>query len=134
MVVPLSVIRHWNDPGIYLFEVANTRGSEVLYVGETSSFATRLRPGCAKLERAIARGMKDVLVHFGPDDKAGRLRSETQLRGIYDPPFNEQDNPLADALDALYATMAQREGAFGEQPKGLGIGLLDAVGNTPRRR
>ena len=148
-VVPLSVVRHWRGAGIYLFEVANIRGSEVLYVGETSDLADRLRPGHKQLAEATARGMTNVLVHLGPENRAERIRLETQLRGIYNPPANEQDSPLADALAELYRRTAPQPGAFGEAPKGLGVGLmgafaeqpkrlslglLGAFGNTPRRR
>lgn len=131
-VVPLSVVRHWRGAGIYLFEVANIRGSEVLYVGETSDLADRLRPGHKQLAEATARGMTNVLVHLGPDGDAERIRLETRLRGIYDPPYNKQGNPIGDALMELSNRTARPSGAFGGEPKGLGIGFLGAFGEQPR--
>lgn len=99
----------------------------MLYVGETSDLADRLRPGHKQLAEAIARGMTNVLAHLGPEDRAERIRLETQLRGIYNPPANEQDSPLADALVELYRRTAPQPGAFGEEPKGLGIGFFGRI-------
>jgi hypothetical protein len=131
-VVPLSVVRHWSGPGIYLFEVSDSRACEVLYVGQSSDLATRLRPGHEPLEKATARGMTAVLVHLGPDDDAERIGLETRLRGIFDPPLNKQGSPIADALMELSNRTARPSGAFGEEPKGLGIGFLGAFGEQPK--
>lgn len=114
----------WSCPALYLLEVQSLLGNVVLYVGQTSNVAMRLAPSHEHWSAAKRRGMNAVLLHAGTHSDAERLRLETRLRGIYDPPLNKQGSPIADAFEA----------AFGGQPKGLGLGLLDAFDNTPRHR
>lgn len=108
-------------------------GNAVLYVGQTSNVATRLAPTHEHWTAAQRRGMNAVLLHIRTTDEKERIRLETKLRGIYDPPLNKQDRPIATTLMKLNRLTEPDSGAFGERPKGLGIGLLGAFDTTLRR-
>lgn len=85
---------NWNDvPGVYIFAGKSTDGRwwRAKYVGQTSSFATRLGPGNNNHERwpeAERKGATHVHARVVKNE-IERRSLETMLIESYDPPLND---------------------------------------------
>ncbi len=87
-----------DDQGIYIFSkgipnLPNSNNCEILYVGETYSFKSRLTPKHEKWDKARNLGMNYISVHV-PQNTYSRGIIQDRLIKHFKPPLNERYNPF----------------------------------------
>jgi hypothetical protein len=94
----------WKDvSGVYVFSKFNyqIRLWEVLYVGETGSFRSRISPAHQQWQPALQMGATSVIAMTAP--AALRMAVERALIAEFDPPLNKQLRPnLSDLLRLFF--------------------------------
>lgn len=84
----------YNAPGLYIFSKGerNAQGEinhDILYIGQTDSFRSRLNPGHEKWNNAIDSGMNYISVYV-PTPIESRIDIEQRLIDYNQPPLNDQ--------------------------------------------
>ncbi len=83
----------YNAPGVYIFSkgppnAESINQHELLYIGQTEGFRTRLNPNHEKWERARDLGMNYISVYV-PRPTESRFAIEDQLIEYFKPPLND---------------------------------------------
>ncbi len=79
-----------NSAGVYMFCRKDYLGvRQILYIGETGSFCTRLGSKYDHWSDALMLGMNEILLHF-EQSESQRLTKETYLRNCIITPLNRQ--------------------------------------------
>lgn len=85
----IGTVTFKDEPGNYIYAKLTNQGWAPIYIGETQTLSDRIARH-EKRERALRHGATHIHAHTTPGIRQARLDEETDLRGNYNPPCNDQ--------------------------------------------